>query len=84
MKSSAFGKFNKTLNFTNYYDCKTGEDLVAWSNFSRHTCELPEYKGKSSKNMSIYFKSAFQPKLVVGQTIDISAVKELDKTNWNQ
>jgi hypothetical protein len=56
-------------------------DLQKWTYWETDYCKQ---EGNKHKNMTIYVKSAYQPKLVLGQTIDIWGIQELDKSDWEQ
>jgi len=66
LKTAAYGKFNKTLNFSNYYDCLTGRDLDTWTRYIQVYCEAPENKSRADVNTTIYIKGALQNRLVLG------------------
>jgi len=61
---------NKTLDYTNYYDCVTGKEL---RKFSELDCDGPE---AAAKNDGVYmvFKQALIPNLVLGNQPSASPV----------
>lgn len=67
---TAFLKQNRTLDYTNYNDCQTGQELLE---FSKFTCGRIKDKTLSTQ---IIFTQAFNPALVLGQNNWIVSVNE--------
>ena len=64
----AFMKNNRTLNFTHFNDCVTGQELRQWAHF---TCGRIKDKSLSTQ---IIFTQAYNPGLVLGQNNWITEV----------
>lgn len=67
---SAYWNFNRSLDYENFNDCITGQELESFAKF-----ECGKVKDKSLST-SVIFTQAYNPALVLGQNNWITQVKE--------